>query len=111
MYRYSLHVPEQHNDGAPISDMAFSWIEIELANIAGGFTRLPSAIGAWNGQETVYREPVSVYIVDSAEDIETELRTLAAEIAHTLSQEAVYLTRQEIETWLVTPAREEIAAA
>lgn len=110
MIRYTLHVPETLNDGALVSEETFAQIEQTILNIAGGFTITPG-IGGWLGESQTYREPVRLYLIDTDEDYRhgDKLHALAEEIAYELEQEAVYLTRQTIETYFVSPARREIA--
>lgn len=107
MTRYTLHVPELLNDRTPIHGWQIDRIEADIIAIAGGFTQT-RGFGGWRGETRYYREPVRLYQIDSADDIGGRLRDLAADIARRLDQEAVYLTAQEIQTFLVTPAREEI---
>jgi hypothetical protein len=98
--RYTLHIPEQLNDGSPVGQGTFDWIERDLLDVAGGFT-LTHGIGAWRGDDTVYREPVRLYSVDTADDVAAALTTVAQAARLALSQEAVYLTSTEIGTTLV----------
>jgi len=108
--RWTLHVPENYNDGSPVEPSVFEEIEDKILRLAGGFTR-KLARGAWRGDEQDYHEPVGLYLIDTEDpSLEAELLELARDIAARLSQEAVYLTRQVIDTFLVTPAREEITA-
>jgi hypothetical protein len=109
--RYTLHVPVFDNAGRAIPEDSVTEIEDALTTIAGGWTMIPSAVGGWRGEDRSYRELVNLYHVDSDEDgTEAWLIALARKIAESLEQEAVYLTRQEIEAFLVAPAREEIPA-
>jgi len=101
MTRYTLHVPEVRNDGAPVEPEVFAEVEREILDRAEGFT-LTHGIGAWRGDGTTYREPVRMYHVDG-EDV--DLHDVALYVARILDQEAVYLTAQEILTTLVTPER------
>ena len=110
MTRYTLHIPEADNDGIPFDEPTFEVIERELLDIGGGFTTTPG-VGGWQGDEQTYREPVRLYHVDTEDpDAGARLLALAERAARILLQEAVYLTRQSIETFLIAPAREEIPA-
>lgn len=112
MIRYTLHVPELLNDGTPVQPWQLDQLEADLLTIAGGFTQTTGQ-GAWRGEDGLYREPVRLYHIDTEPDAwrtKDRLVQLAQDIAERLDQEAVYLTRQEIETFLVTPARKEIEA-
>jgi hypothetical protein len=104
--RYTLHVPEQYNDGLPVSPEYFATVEREIEDFAGGWT-LTHGIGGWRGEDTRYREPVRLYHVDT-ERAPDPLLDIADDIAAALGQEAVYLTAQEISTTLVT-SRQEVA--
>lgn len=113
MTRYTLHVPEQFNDGREIPGFMLDEIELDLVDMFGGYTRM-SATGGWradNGSTPI--EPMQVYVVDSADPATLErLQRYAAHLTKQFEQDAIYLTRQEIETWLIeaTPAREESKA-
>lgn len=113
MIRYTLHVPEQRNDGSLIEPAYFEEIEGALEVLAGGWTLTPG-IGGWRGENERYREPVRLYAMDVEQDLNGNLRRAlvlqAGRIADELEQEAVYLTRQDIETYFVSPARKEITA-
>lgn len=106
MTRYTLHIPEQYNDGSLIPPEDLREYEREIEEIAGGFT-LTHGIGGWRGDEQTYREPVRLYSADVGHDLNSAIRrsfqALAQKIATDLSQEAIYLTRQEIETFMVAP--------
>ena len=102
MTRYTLHVPLTRNDGSPVEDDILALIEDDILGIAGGFTAT-DGIGAWRGDGTTYREPVRLFLVDTAEpDAPELLRALASTVARWLDQEAVYLTAAELTTSLVT---------
>lgn len=110
MTRYTLHVPENYNDGREIPGYVFDQVEQDLVDIVGGYTRTPG-VGGWRSDmDTVYVEPVQVYTTDSADpDALQKLTNLARYLAQRLGQDAIYMTAQEIQTYLVT-AREEISA-
>jgi hypothetical protein len=110
MTRYTLHVPEQFNDGREIPGYLLDEIELDLAERFGGYTRT-SATGGWRADDgTIHIEPMQLYIVDSAAPgTAGRLSVLAERLARDLKQDAIYLTEQEIQTYLVT-AREEIAS-
>lgn len=104
MTRYTLHVPLVLNDGTSTPEDVLGSTELELLQLAGGFTAT-DGYGGWIGDGgTIYREPVRLYAVD-AEGIEPELLQLADRIADRLDQEAVYLTRSPIAVQLVSPIR------
>ena len=109
MTRYTLHVPLYDNDFRPFPAQTIAEIEQRLLGIFGGFTKAPGMVGAYRGENRDYHEPIDLYHVDSADPAAAGILTrMAQKIAAELGQEAVYLTAQTIETFLVTPAREEI---
>ena len=104
MTRYTLHIPEQYNDGSPVAPEYFATVEQAVEDIAGGWT-LTHGIGGWRGEDSRYREPVRLYALDTDEPLaRNELQQLAAEIGQALGQEAVYLTAQTIISTLISPA-------
>lgn len=101
MTRFTLHVPEQYNDGAAVDPAYFTdAVEPAILALSGGFT-LTHGIGAWRGDDTVYREPVRLYAIDAEHDLGPALTAVAEGVARHLEQEAVYLTAQEIAPQLV----------
>lgn len=104
MTRYTLTVPLQLNDGTPTPDEELARIADELLDIAGGFTATDGT-GTWRGDDRIYVEPVRVFTIDLADPADLArpwLHSVAAEVAHRLDQEAVYVTEQAIDTALVT---------
>lgn len=103
MTRYTLHVPRVDNHGAPVDPHELELIENQLVAVAGGWTST-RGVGAWRSPDTgtSYREPVTLYHVDSDADIAPELLTIAERAAERLEQEAVYVTAQDISVTLVT---------
>jgi hypothetical protein len=101
--RYTLHVPEQLNDGTPVDTAALALIEDRLLEAAGGYT-LTHGVGAWRDPDTgtIYREPVALYAVDTDADIRAALRNLADLIVIALAQVAVYITEQDVTPSLLT---------
>src|SRR5581483_5080138 len=101
MTRYTLHVPEMLNDGTPVAPQRLRDIEEWLLAVFEGFTQTV-ARGAWRSDEQEYIEPIRLYLIDTDDSPSTSriLQKLAGDIAQELGQEAVYLTRQEIETFL-----------
>jgi hypothetical protein len=104
MIRFTLHVPEQYNDGTNVGREVLGEIEYLLLSYVGGFT-LTHGIGAWRSDDgTIYRESVRLYAADSDDpDVGEKLQRLAARVADALRQEAVYLTTAVIGTELVVP--------
>lgn len=102
MYRYTLTVPTQDNNGVPFDQALLDGVDMVLANGYDGFARV-DATGAWMGAR-LYTEPVRVYSIDAREGAGESLRNYALFLAQALSQECIYLTRQPIETWLLAPA-------
>lgn len=107
MTRYTLHVPLQLNDGSDTPAFELHEIEKSLLHLVGGFTATDGA-GSWLDDEgQLYREPVRLYATDTDADIRPELLGLAQSIAARLGQLAVYVTAQDVTTWLVEPEHAE----
>lgn len=109
--RWTLTVPLTLNDGTPTPAEDIAGIEHALLDIADGFTATPGE-GVWRSDETgeLYREPVTVYTFDVGYLADGDVRRLAADIARLLRQEAVYVTRQDVSTYLVAPATPPVTA-
>jgi len=103
MNRFTLHVPEQYNDGAAVDPDYFrGFVEAEILRNADGFT-LTHGIGAYRGDCTTYREPVRLYVIDTNESFPRWLSELSRKVAADLSQEAVYVTVATVSAHLFTP--------
>ncbi len=111
MLRYTLTLPTHDNAGNDLT-AAHAHIRSRLLRDFDGFTA-HEARGHWRGaDDTRYAETVVVYTVDAADSdaritgriMPTPLElltTLAHQLKVSCEQEAVYLTRQPIDTWLV----------
>lgn len=101
MVRYSLTLPTHDNAGRDLR-AAHKRASTYLLAHFGAYTA-HDAEGAWNGVGTTHSEPVVVYTVDAPDTSEAcaRLHALATQLKADARQEAVYLTRQLIETWLV----------
>ena len=101
MYRFTLTVPANYNDGSTVPLDIIERIELELMDIAGGFTST-SGFGAWRSPAgTLTREPVTVYAVDSSRREDwLEVVRVGQHVADWLEQEAVYVTTSEIDAGL-----------
>lgn len=108
MIRYTLTVPVYLNDGTRVPNRWTVKLERDIADIMGGFTRL-DGFGGWlgagvtrEGNRKLYREPISVYQVDSGDPFApTLMEGFAHRVKSELEQECVYLTRQDISVTLV----------
>lgn len=101
MTRYTLTVPLEDNDGQPIPDV-HEYVRGLLAADFPAWTEVDGS-GHWVGPAHIpYLEPVRVYIIDAggANDHD-ELRAIATYVRRAARQDAVYLTRQPIETELI----------
>lgn len=58
-------------------------------------------IGSWRDGEREYRETVAVYTIDAEDSDDIHLIEVAQMLATYCEQEAVYVTRQPIDTHLV----------
>lgn len=100
--RYTLHVPVLDNAARSLAPLHAHVARI-LAREFHGFTRLDGA-GYWPGaQASPDSEDVTLYVVDAGADARTlaTLYALARYVRDSAAQDAVYLTRQAIQTWLV----------
>ncbi len=100
MTRYTLTVPMLDNAGCSIADVHAHVERTLIADYPGGFTR-HDGTGYWGGVHAG-REPVRVYVVDSARPIHA-LHALARYVARAAAQDCVYVTAAPITTFLVTP--------
>ncbi len=107
MTRYTLHVPLFYNNGTRVPLAEANLVENQILALAGGFTAV-EALGAWRSDDTgrTYRELVTLYHVDTDDDIAPELERIAENVARRLKQEAVYVTAQDITASLVTPRQD-----
>ena len=95
MYRFTLTLPTQYNDGGTVGPELRGYFEARLLGTFGGFTATES-LGAWIGHGRVYSEPVTVYTLDSDTGDEYPLLLDIAEYAaFELKQESVYVTRTD----------------
>ncbi len=104
MHRYTLTVPTHDNTGDDL-DIVHAGVSRKLAREFDGFTVLTGE-GAWHavGALNPGREAVKDYVIDTSHDGALETLTrLARSIRRVAGQDAVYLTRQTVETWLVGP--------
>jgi dissimilatory sulfite reductase (desulfoviridin) alpha/beta subunit len=96
MTRYTLTVPLQDNAGNFRPDYVAE-AERLLAKDFKSWTKL-HGIGQWKSQ----KESVVVFQIDTPGDFsDSVLRHVARVLAHYCDQEAIYLTRQTIETFLI----------
>jgi hypothetical protein len=102
MIRYTLYVPQAYNDGTPFPASALIDVEEIILGIAGGFTRTDS-VGAWRDGDKIYREPISLYAVDSDDpEVPGKLHAFARVLRTSLDQEAIYLTHETIGATLIS---------
>lgn len=104
MTRYTLTLPLNDNEGHTLESV-HRQLRYMLALYHGGFTATPAG-GGWFNPETgsIKEEPVLVYTVDVADppgEVHGQLVRLAEAVKELASQDAVYLTRQDVTTWLV----------
>ncbi len=101
MVRYTITLPTHDNDGHDLADVHEQAREYLLRHF-GAFTA-HEALGAWRGAERTYAEPVVAYAVDVPDTRESyaSLHALAQALKASGGQEAIYLTRQPVDTWLV----------
>jgi hypothetical protein len=96
MRRYTITVPVCHNDGTYRQDYTARAEQLISADF-NGYTRTASA-GFWQGKS----EPVMVYTIDTGSTFSDQLINRIAEtLREYCEQEAVYVTRQGIDTLLI----------
>jgi hypothetical protein len=104
-HRYTLTVPTHDNDGASLLALHDD-VRGRLMDAFGGFT-VTAGRGEWHTGADVAVDAVRVYTVDvdggtHGERGWTAFARLAEYVARKARQDAVYLTRQPVETWLIT---------
>ncbi len=102
MLRYTLTLPT-HDNAARDLTAAHTHVRSRLLRDFDGFTA-HAARGYWRGADDMrYAENVVVYTVDAPDTSESyaKLHALAQALKVSCGQEAIYLTRQPVETRLV----------
>ncbi len=102
MLRYTLTLPTHDNSGRDLTS-EHAHIRSRLLRDFGGFTA-HKARGHWRGADDMrYAENVVVYTFDiiATDNVPGALVALADALKVSCGQEAIYLTRQPVETWLV----------
>lgn len=104
MTRFTLHVPEQLNDGTPLGPESVAAVEERILQRAGGFTMVNST-GAWRDEDTgqIHREPMRLYHIDGPSELGEPIRDLADAIALAFDQIVTYVTEQEITPHYIYP--------
>lgn len=101
-YRYTLHVPEQYNNGDAVPQRFIDSLEAKLVDMFGAFTRQVGVSGMWHSNGVTYADPQTLYYLDCvSSQCGNQLRELAAAVRDDLLQESIYVTCQQITTWLV----------
>ena len=102
MTRYTLHVPVRTNDCRNLRDL-HEHVRTTLAASFDGFTAI-DAEGFWRMPQGYYVcEDVRLYVIDvpDTSDAFARLHALATYVKREAAQDAVYLTRSPIETFLI----------
>ncbi len=100
--RYTLTLPTRDNSGRDLT-AEHAHIRSRLLRDFDGFTA-HKARGYWRGADDMrYAESVVVYTVDAPDTSESyaKLHALAQALKASGGQEAIYLTRSPVETWLI----------
>lgn len=97
---YTLHVPTHDNAGRPLGAVHDHVVATLLA--AFGAYDADAATGGWKGASAIYCDAKIRYSVDTAKSSASSHLTLLAQyVKREAGQEAVYLTRAPIETFLI----------
>lgn len=101
-YRATLHVPKFLNNGTPVEESFVVALEDTLVARFGAFTRT-GCTGVWKSDDgTVYTDKQCLYHIDVCHENDIHgLRYVADEVREQLAQECVYVTVQQISTYLV----------
>lgn len=102
--RYSLHVPARDNDGKELAHV-LGQIRQELTDAGlSGRTVVPKVQGDWQGDESFYEtEEMHVIWIDAPDDPQVlqAIIRIAGRVKELAGQEAVYLTVQSIQAYLI----------
>jgi|SRR5581483_6925078 len=102
--RYSIHVPLKDNNGRDIPHVLGAARQALSAAGLKGRTVFPLVQGDWEGDDKSYQtEDMAIIVVDAPDNPETlqAIKTTAQGVKEAADQEAVYITKQDISTYLV----------
>jgi hypothetical protein len=99
-YAYTITIPDTLNDGTPVLDDYFETLESRFCDVFGGFLHV-LGLGGFKGEHRVYHEAVTVYQLHGTHDHLAWLLALAEDVKRDLKQEAVYITRANLDAWMV----------
>lgn len=92
MIEFTILVPKCDNEGNPLKSGLYTQLENELNSCFNGFTKLPSVMGSWVNNSTVYKEVMIPYIiaVDSVFD-SFGIKQTAKYVKKLFKQEEIYV--------------------
>jgi hypothetical protein len=96
MTRFTITCPLVDNSGTERTDFPQHLEKLLRASGIEGWTALPGS-GVWHH----FTEPVTVYVIDGPAPLFATLEAVAEDFALYAGQDAVYLTREPIETFIV----------
>lgn len=96
MRRFTITVPLIDHAGISRPEFGAHLESLLRARGIDGWTAL-SGTGVWHE----YREPVAVYVIDAHPSVFNDLLEIADEFRIFASQEAIYVTAEPIETYLI----------
>jgi hypothetical protein len=103
---YTLFLPMNHNNGHPMQPERLHWAQQAIVRFAGGLTCFEPSLGFWVSPAlTTVRDfvlPVQS-IVASGPEAERYFLRLAAEMAHVLEQQQIFVFTQPVQLLEPTP--------
>lgn len=96
---YTVYLPLNYNNGAPIPEARLHWARNEIARFIGGCTVLPAGDGLWiadDGQEYLDRVVPILAVVPATPETEWFFRRLARELAVLLEQHEIFIHRTPV---------------
>lgn len=96
---YTLYLPLNYNNGAPIPEAPLRWARDEIARFVGGCTVLPASDGLWvadDGQEYLDRVVPILVVAPNTPETEWFFRQLAHELATLLEQHELFIYRTPV---------------
>lgn len=109
MWKRTIIIPTQDNDGKPLSGQ-IERIETEMLEIVGGYT-VNDSRGVWTNGIGIYSESHRTYTLVSDGDTDTVLAERLPDWTRDLRQESLYTDLAEIDVQFVSPSRRAEATA
>lgn len=96
---YTVYLPLNYNNGAPIPEDRLSWARDEITRVVGGCTVLPASDGFWVAEDgQMYFDRVMPIQVVAPATLEMEwfFRQLARDLAAWLEQHEIFIHRTPV---------------